>query len=88
MVGIECLSKIKPICISKKLGLYLKNADDRYTKSEVKFMLFENYSENKNKDYHFRKKIIQSFNDLYYKGILKKDLSLLRRRFHAHCRCF
>lgn len=77
MVGIECLKKINPICISEKLGLYIKNADNRYLKGEVKYLLLEEYYKNFEKDYHFRRKIIDCFNDEYYTGLLEKDISKL-----------
>lgn len=74
MVGIECLKKIEPICISEKLGLYIKNADHKYLKKEVKYLLLEDYYKNLEKDYHFRRKIIDCFNDEYYAGLLEKDI--------------
>lgn len=77
MVGIECLKKINPICISEKLGLYIKNADHKYLKGEIKYLLLEDYYKNYEKDYHFRKKIIDCFNDEYYAGLLEKDISKL-----------
>lgn len=77
MLGIECLKKINPICISKRLGLYIKNADCKFFRQEIKYLLYEDYHRNFEKDYHFRKKILSSLNDEYYSGLLKKDISKL-----------
>ena len=53
MVGLECLGKITPICISKKLGLYIKNADDKYLRDQIKDELIDDYNKNleRNADY-------------------------------------
>ena len=77
MVGIECLKKISPICVSKKLGLYLKNFDHTYLKNEIKYLLIEDYNKNFEKDNHFRKRIVECFKDDYYKGLLDRDISKL-----------
>lgn len=77
MVGIECLKKISPICVSKKLGLYLKNFDHTYLKNEIKYLLIEDYNNNFEKDNHFRKRIVECFKDDYYNGLLDRDISKL-----------
>lgn len=46
MVGIECLKKISPICISKRLGLYLKNTK----KDDEKEFVYELLAEDFNKE--------------------------------------
>ena len=73
MVGLECLGKITPICISKKLGLYIKNADDKYLRDQIKDELIDDYNKNLERNADFRKEIIQCFCDKYYSGLLNAN---------------
>ena len=66
---------LNSICISKKLGLFLKNPkkDDLYI--NVKSLVEDDYMNNFEKDRNFRKKLIGYLNDKYYKNEIKKDIS-------------
>ena len=68
---------LNSICISKKLGLFLKNPkkDDLYI--NVKSLVEDDYMNNFEKDRNFRKKLIEYLDDKYYKNEIKKDISKL-----------
>ena len=67
---------LNSICISKKLGLFLKNPkkDDLYI--NVKSLVEDDYMNNFEKDRNFRKKLIGYLNDKYYKNEIKKELEV------------
>lgn len=68
------------ICISRKLGLYLKNSkkDDLYI--DVKSLVEDYYMNNFQNDRNFRKKLIEYLDDKYYKNEIKKDISKFNSR--------
>lgn len=77
MVIIDLLKDIgtKPICISKKLGLYLKNSNKDELYINVKELVENNYINNIDKNTNFRSELINYLNDKYYKNEIKKDIS-------------
>lgn len=77
MVGIECLKKISPICISKKLGLYLKNAETAYEKKLVNNLIIEDFNKGCKRNILFNKEIYEMFKDDYYSGLFIGDISKL-----------
>lgn len=74
MVVLDLLKDIgtNGICISKKLGLYLKNSnkDDLYI--NVKSLVEDNYNNNAEKNINFRTELIKYLDDEYYKNEIKK----------------
>ena len=82
MVIIDLLKDIgaNSICISKRLGLYLKNSnkDDLYI--DVKDLLEDNYINNLEKNINFRTELIEYLNDQYYENEIKKDISKFNSR--------
>ena len=79
MVIIDLLKDIEAnsICISKKLGLYLKNPKKDGLYINVKSLVEDDYMNNFEKDRNFRKKLIEYLDDKYYKNEIKKDISKL-----------
>lgn len=77
MVIIDLLKDIgtKPICISQKLGLYLKNANKDELYIYVKELVENNYINELDKNINFRSELISNLNDKYYKSEIKKDIS-------------
>lgn len=80
MVGIECLKKISPICISKKLGLYLKNAETNEEKELVNDLVVEDFNKECKRNKKFDKEIYKIFADKYYNKLFSDDLSKLNIR--------
>ena len=58
MVALDIMKKINPICISKKLGLYIKNPDNTYLYGYVKDLIEDTYYANLKVDRNFRRKMI------------------------------
>ena len=79
MVIIDLLKDIEAnsICISKKLGLYLKNPKKDGLYINVISLVEDDYMNNFEKDRNFRKKLIEYLDDKYYKNEIKKDISKL-----------
>lgn len=77
MVVIDLLKGIDEdyICISKKIGLYLKNSDKGDLYICVKDIVEENYINDLDKNINFRTELIEYINDPYYKNEIKKDIS-------------
>ena len=77
MVVIDLLKGIDEdyICISKKIGLYLKNSDKGDLYICVKDIVEENYINDLDKNINFRTELIEYLNDPYYKNEIKKDIS-------------
>lgn len=77
MVVIDLLKGIDEdyICISKKIGLYLKNSDKGDLYICVKDKVEENYINDLDKNINFRTELIEYLNDPYYKNEIKKDIS-------------
>lgn len=77
MVVIDLLKGIDEdyICISKKIGLYLKNSDKGDIYIYVKDVVEENYINDLDKNINFRTELIEYLNDPYYKNEIKKDIS-------------
>lgn len=82
MVIIDLLKDIgaNSICVSKKLGLYLKNSnkDDLYI--DVKSLVEDNYINNFEKNINFRTELIECLDDKYYENEIKKDISKFNSR--------
>ena len=70
MVIIDLLKDIgtKPICISKKLGLYLKNSNKDELYINVKDLVESNYINNLDKNINFRSELINFLDDQYYEN--------------------
>lgn len=82
MIIIDLLKDIgtEPICISKKIGLYLKNSNKDELYINVKDLVEDNYINNLNKNINFRSELINYLNDQYYKNEIKKDISKFNSR--------
>lgn len=82
MVVLDLLKDIgtNGICISKKLGLYLKNSnkDDLYI--NFKSLVEDSYNNNVEKNINFRTELIKDLDDEYYKNEIKKDISKYNSR--------
>lgn len=80
MVLINLFKNINPICISKKIGLYLKNPNEnilyKYVNEIVKDEFYINSCEEKN----YRKKVIEYFKDEFYKNSYEEDISKFNSR--------
>lgn len=63
------------ICISKKIGLYIKNSDKDELYTYVKNIVEENYINQLGKNINFRKELVKCLDDQYYKNEIKKDIS-------------
>ena len=77
MVGIECLKKVSPICISKNLGLYLKNINTENEKELVNDLVLEDYDRELERNKKFNKEIYNCFTDDYYNNVFNCDVSKL-----------
>ncbi len=77
MVGIECLKKISPICISKRLGLYLKNTETDDEKELVYELIVEDFNKECKINKLLNKEIYNIFKDDYYNGLFSDDISKL-----------
>lgn len=77
MMVIDLLKEIEKdyICISKKIGLYLKNSDEGELYTYIKDIVEENYINDLDKNMNFRTELIEYLNDPYYKDEIKKDIS-------------
>lgn len=82
MVIIDLLKDIglNSICISKRLGLYLKNSNKDELYIDVRDLLEENYISNSQKNTNFRTELIKYLNDQYYENEIKKDISKFNSR--------
>lgn len=74
MVGTDLLKKTNPICISKKLGLYMKNPNNKDLYNVVKSLVEEDYNNNLAKDNNYRKIVIAHLTDKYYKNEMPENL--------------
>lgn len=74
MVGIDLLKKIKSICISKKLGLYLRNPVDLNSYKYVKSLVNENYDAKLSKNENYQSELLLYLTDDYYSIEKKYDI--------------
>lgn len=68
------------ICISKKIGLYLNNYKKGEIYDYIKEIIEKNYKNSTENCKELRKKIIECFEDKYYKNEIKKDISKFNSR--------
>lgn len=74
MVGIDLLKKIKSTCISKKLGLYLRNPVDQNSYKYVKSLVNENYDAKLSKNENYQSELLLYLTDDYYSIKEKYDI--------------
>lgn len=80
MVVLDILKEIEPICVSKKLGLYIKNPDDKTT-CDYKINLIEaEYYSNIQNDKNFRDEMISYFKDEFYKKNFPQNIERLNSK--------
>ena len=77
MVGIECLKKISPICISKKIGIYLKNAETNDEEELIIGLIEEDFNKMYKRNKKINKDIYVFFKDDYYSEQFKEDITEL-----------
>lgn len=75
MVIIDLFKSIEPICISNKIGLYLKNPNENILYRYVKEILEEDFYNNAFKEEKYRKKVIEYLSDDYYRNSYKENIS-------------
>ncbi len=80
MVVLDILKETTPICVSKKIGLYLKNPDDKVTYNYIKSFIENEYYYNMKEDKNFREKMISYFKDEYYKDNFPKNIDKLNSK--------
>lgn len=80
MVVLDILKEIKPICISEKLGLYIKNPNTKTIYNYVRNFIEDEYYSNLQNDKNFRKKMISYFEDDFYKDNFPKNINRLNSK--------
>lgn len=77
MTGTDLLKKTKPICISEKLGLYLKNPRDNNSFKYVKSLVKQNYHSIMNNHKNYKRECMAYLADNYYDFKKKYNISII-----------
>ena len=75
------------ICISKKIGLYIKNSDKDELYTYVKNIVEENYINQLGKNINFRKELVKCLDDQYYKNESRLTI-FIHYTFFKFINCF